>query len=109
MKTGYRFNRRRAMLVAASILTALGLGGGNAAMAADQPLVIARDFDFNSLDPARAWCDSCQIYLTNVYESLIRLAPDNQTLQPGLALSWEGNADQTQYTFHLDPADAVLA
>jgi len=108
MKTAYRLNRRRAMLVAATMLTALGLGGGDAAMAADQPLVIARAFDFNSLDPARGWCDSCQIYLTNVYETLVGLDADNKTLKPRLALSWEANAEQTQYTFKLDP-DAVFS
>jgi len=103
MRTDYRPNRRRAMLVAATMLTALGLGGGHAASAAEKPLVIARDFDFNSLDPARAWCDSCQIYLTNTYQTLVRLAADNHTLLPGLAQKWESNADQTQFTFHLDP------
>jgi len=29
--------------------------------------------------------------------------PDNHTLTPVLAQSWESNADQTQFTFHLDP------
>ena len=59
--------------------------------------------DFMSLDPSRAYCDTCQIYLTAVYETLIGLAPDNKTLEPRLALSWEGNGDQTQFTFKLDP------
>lgn len=91
------------MLAAATMLAGLAASGGPVAMAADQPLVIARAFDFNSLDPARGWCDSCQIYLTNVYETLVGLDADNKTLKPRLAVSWEANADQTRYTFKLDP------
>jgi peptide/nickel transport system substrate-binding protein len=67
------------------------------------PLVIARDMDLNSLDPSRAYCDTCQIYLSAVYETLVGLAPDNKTLIPRLATSWSNNADNTVYTFHLDP------
>jgi len=107
MRTASMWTRRRTMLAAATVLAGLGLAGP-AAMADDKPLVIARAFDFNSLDPARAWCDTCQIYLTNVYETLIGLDADNKTLKPRLALSWEANADQTQFTFKLDP-DAVFS
>jgi peptide/nickel transport system substrate-binding protein len=87
-----------------------GLAGllSASAQAADAPLVIARAMDINSLDPARTWCDTCQIYVSNVYESLIGLGPDNKTLTPRLATKWESNADQTQFTFHLDP-DAVFS
>jgi peptide/nickel transport system substrate-binding protein len=67
-------------------------------------LVIARDMDINSLDPARAYCDTCQIYLTAVYETLITLDPADLTKQvPRLAESWEANADNTQFTFTLNP------
>lgn len=73
------------------------------AVAQDSTLVIARDIDINSLDPARAFCDTCQIYVSNVYESLIGLGQDNKTLTPRLATKWEANADQSQFTFSLDP------
>ncbi|WP_119391056.1 ABC transporter substrate-binding protein [Taklimakanibacter lacteus] len=73
------------------------------ASAEDKPLVIVRDIDINSLDPARAWCDTCQIYLSNVYETLIGLGTDNKSLVPRLATKWEANADQSQFTFTLDP------
>ena len=36
------------------------------AAAADEALVIARQLDINSLDPARGFCDTCQIYFSNV-------------------------------------------
>ncbi len=90
-----------------ALVLALGLPGGMAAAQSDT-LVIARNMDVNSLDPGRAWCDTCQIYLTSVYETLVALAPDNQTITPHLATRWESNADQTQFTFHLNP-DAVFS
>jgi peptide/nickel transport system substrate-binding protein len=75
----------------------------------DVPLVIARDMDLSTLDPARSFCDTCQMYLSAVYQTLIGLDPaDNATFVPRLATSWEGNDDNTQFTFTLDP-DAVFA
>ncbi|MCU1503489.1 MAG: extracellular solute-binding protein family 5 [Ilumatobacteraceae bacterium] len=81
--------------------------GGSTAPAggsSDQALVIARDMDVNSLDPQRAYCDTCQIFMTAVYETLIGLdAKDNTTLIPRLATKWTSNTDQTEFTFDLDP------
>ena len=75
---------RRALLLAAPVLASMTGASWLAgpAQAADTPLVIARAMDINSLDPARTWCDTCQIYVSNVYESLIGLGPDNKTLTP---------------------------
>ena len=69
----------------------------------ETPLVIARSMDVNSLDPQRAYCDTCQIFMTAVYETLIGLGQDNKTLIPRLATKWSANADLTEYTFDLDP------
>jgi peptide/nickel transport system substrate-binding protein len=75
-------------------------GGGDAG----RTLVIARDMDVNSLDPERAYCDTCQIFMTAMYDTLIGLDyKDNKTFVPRLATKWENNADATQYTFTLDP------
>lgn len=72
-------------------------------MASDaDTLVIARSMDVNALDPARAFCDTCQIYLTSVYDTLTTLDQDNKTLKPRLAKSWDVNENQTVFTFHLD-------
>lgn len=80
-----------------------GTGGTGGATSKDA-LVIARGMDVNSLDPERAYCDTCQIYMTAVYETLIGLdVKDNKTLVPRLATKWESNADQTEFTFNLDP------
>jgi peptide/nickel transport system substrate-binding protein len=76
---------------------------GPALAAEDDTLVIARSTDFNSLDPSRSWCDSCQIYLSAVYEPLVRVGKDNKTLEPRLAKSWDIADGQRQFTFHLDP------
>src|SRR5438067_886306 len=58
--------------------------GGTAAAAkppSSKTLVIARGMDVNSLDPSRSYCDTCQIYNTAVYETVIGLDPnDNQLI-----------------------------
>src|SRR6478735_12792999 len=84
-------------------LSATALGGlVHPAAAEEHALVIARDMDVNSLDPARAWCDTCQIYNTSVYEQLVTLDKDNKVV-PLLAESWEVNPGQTEFTFKLNP------
>ena len=93
---------RLAFLSLALSATILG-GATHPASAEERALVIARDMDVNSLDPARAWCDTCQIYNTSVYEQLVTLDKDNK-VQPLIASSWEINKEQTQLTFKLDPA-----
>ena len=68
-------------------------------------LVIARDMDTNSLDPSRAYCDTCQIFLTAMYETLMTLDPKDPNVEVArLATSWEANTDNTVFTFKLDPA-----
>jgi peptide/nickel transport system substrate-binding protein len=104
-------HRRRLVVVLAAVLTAVlaACSGGTTSNSSSsggnkgRDLVVARDMDINSLDPARAYCDTCQIYLSAVYETLIGLAPDNKTLEPRLAKSWSSNPTATVYTFNLDP------
>ena len=84
--------------------SATGATTGAGAASSDKVLVIARGMDVNSLDPSRSYCDTCQIFMTAVYETLIGLdASDNKTLVPRLATKWESNATQTEFTFTLDP------
>ena len=72
-------------------------------------LIIARDMDLNSLDPARTYCDTCQIYMAATYETLIGLDVDDPTIQiPRIASAWEANADNSVFTFGLNP-DAKFA
>ena len=68
-------------------------------------LVIDRDMDINSLDISASYCDTCQIFNTAVYETLITVDPaDPNKLLPRLATKWEANADNTVFTFTLNPA-----
>jgi peptide/nickel transport system substrate-binding protein len=91
---------------AAMALATLALPGE--AVAQDQALVIARNLEINSLDPHRAFCDTCQIYLSSTYQGLVKLAPDDRAVEPLLATEWSSNDNQTQFTFKLHP-DAVFS
>jgi peptide/nickel transport system substrate-binding protein len=93
--------RRGAMLALAAGLALIAPSIGHA-QGASKPLVIARNMDLNSLDPHRSFCDTCQIYNSTVYETLLTLDVNNK-LVPLLATSWEGSPDQTKFTFKLDP------
>lgn len=93
------FGHRARALAAAGFLAAGLAVGTPVAEAAGGTVVIARNMDVNSLDPAAGFCDTCQIYFSSVYESLVGLAADNETIVPRLASKWEINADQTQFTF----------
>src|SRR5262245_30025831 len=89
--------------------TTADTGGEEEPVEDARELIIARDMDLTTLDPQRAYCDTCQIYLTAVYETLIGVDPADIThLIPRLAESWEANADNTEFTFTLDP-DATFA
>jgi peptide/nickel transport system substrate-binding protein len=79
-------------------------GGGGGGGGEGRELIIARDMDLTTLDPSRAYCDTCQIYLSAVYQTLIGVDPTDLTkLLPRLATEWEANADNTVFTFTLDP------
>lgn len=75
----------------------------------DRPLVIARAMDTLNGDPHRAFCDTCQIYITATYQTLVGLDhTDNSTLIPRVATEWSPSEDLTAWTFKLNP-DAVFA
>lgn len=99
----------RTLLLAGAATTMLaGAAMTSQAAAQDQPLVIARNLEINSLDPHRAFCDTCQIYLSATYQGLVKLAADDRSVEPLLASEWTSNDDQTQFTFTLHP-DAVFS
>lgn len=75
----------------------------------ERPLVIARAMDTLNGDPHRAFCDTCQIYISAVYQTLVALDhTDNSTLIPRIATSWSASDDLKTWTFELNP-DAVFA
>ena len=101
----YRLSARSFLMSAASLFFTVsgGIAVVQTAQAADGSVVVARAMDLNSLDPARAYCDTCQIYLSAVYDTLLTLGADNKTIVPSLAEKWEVSPDVTQFTFHLNP------
>jgi peptide/nickel transport system substrate-binding protein len=68
--------------------------------AAGGKLVIGLSTEPVSLDPAAGLYIAEQLLLQQIYDPLIWVAPD-LTLQPGLATSWEANADGTEFTLKL--------
>ena len=90
------------MLLGAAALLASAFSGPSTRAEDTKAVVIARDMDFGSLDPARGYCDTCEIYFNATYDTLIGLTPKNAYV-PLIATSWESNADQTRFTFHLNP------
>lgn len=92
-----------ATLTRGTAIAALAAAAPAAAQDVKDTVVIARDTDFNTLDPSRAWCDSCQIYLTAAYEQLVRVGSNNETIEPLLATEWSASDDGLTYTFTLDP------
>lgn len=92
----------------ALMATCLAVPLSSGAYAQDKPMVIARNLAINSLDPSRASCDTCLIYLSAVYETLVRLGADGHSVLPGLAESWQANDNNTEFTFKLNPK-AVFA
>ncbi len=75
----------------------------------ERPLVIARAMDTLNGDPHRAFCDTCQIYISAVYQTLVGLDfNDNTTLIPRLATEWSASADLKTWTFLINP-DAVFS
>jgi peptide/nickel transport system substrate-binding protein len=92
---------KRLLRIGAALAFALAaLPFGHTLAAENKPLVVARDMDLNSLDPGRALCDTCQIYLAATYETLVTLDANNQIV-PLLAKSWDVDNQQMHYVFHL--------
>ena len=56
--------------------------------------------DPQTLDPQIAADASSLVVIPSLFEGLVRLDADNKP-QPGVAESWEANADKTRFTFHL--------
>ncbi|MDR6174182.1 peptide/nickel transport system substrate-binding protein [Nocardioides zeae] len=97
-----------AVAVSASLVTTACSAPPTSGSDSGDGLVIGRAMDLTSLDISRNLCDTCQIYNSAVYETLLQAPNATDDLEPLLAESWEANADNTQFTFVLDP-DATFA
>jgi peptide/nickel transport system substrate-binding protein len=93
-----------AAVIAAVALALAGAGVGQAAQPADgSTMRVALTQDIDSLNPFVAvFLSSTQINRLN-YENLTTVGPDN-TVQPGLAESWEASPDALTWTFKIREA-----
>jgi len=75
-----------------------------AATEEEQVFVWADSSTWADIDPRGSYSDEPRI-LSSVYETLVVYNPPGsaERLSPGLATSWEANADATEWTFHLRP------
>jgi peptide/nickel transport system substrate-binding protein len=105
---------RRHLLKAGAFATAAGFAGVGrpllrSAAAQDQPtqggsVVMTLYTDVFSFDPIVP-SDNPSIWtMLNVYDQLTRVAPGSQSVEPGLAASWENSADLLTWTLHLRDA-----
>jgi peptide/nickel transport system substrate-binding protein len=102
---GLTLRRRRSWslaLVAAVALT-VATACGSPPVEHRNDLVIGRILDLTTLDPSRSLCDTCQIYLSAVYDTLVKANSGDGSLEPLIATKWAGNADNTEFTFTLNP------
>lgn len=66
-------------------------------------LTFARNADVISWDPIIP-TDNPSIWAQlNIYDQLVRVAPNAEAVEPDLATSWDVSADGKTYTFHLRP------
>lgn len=80
------------------VLAGLGLAS---AQSASQTLVVGLSKLPRTLDSGDA-NDSSSIAVTRqIVQNLVWFKPGTATLEPGLATSWSGNSDSTEWTFHL--------
>jgi peptide/nickel transport system substrate-binding protein len=98
------------LLVALLALAAAGCGGGGGgtgttggetSAASGGTLVFGSAADPVALDPILVSDGESLRVTLQIFETLIDLKPGTTDLEPGLAESWEPNADATAYTFHL--------
>ena len=99
------------LLVALFALAAAGCGGGGGGATGTSAstggggqggtLVFASAADPVALDGILVSDGESSRVIEQIFETLIDLKPGTTDLEPGLAESWEANADGTQYTFHL--------
>ena len=106
----YRTYRARAQEQAENPITVTVGGTPIAAMETDLSNAtpggsfrFGRAVDSDNLDPVTNDGNVNIWYFMNIYDQLVRVAPDGISLVPGLAESWDMSDDGLTYTFHLRP------
>ena len=91
-------------LGAALLLTGCTSGGTTASTGGDaaaNTFTYAQGADPRGLDPALVDDGESSKVISNIYEGLLKYAPDSTKVEPCLAESWEVSADGLSYTFKL--------
>ncbi|MEV6344301.1 ABC transporter substrate-binding protein [Actinoplanes sp. NPDC051851] len=99
---------RMVAVATAALLAVAACSSTGPATEARTGIILGRSMDVTTLDISRSLCDTCQIYNSAVYETLIHASPDDGSLEPLLASSWKANTDNTEFTFTLRD-DAVFS
>lgn len=84
-----------------SLIGALALSIALPGLAAAQEITIVREVDSNNYDPQKSVARAASEVLFMLGDTLVSLAPDMQTIEPGVAERWEVSDDGKTYTFHL--------
>src|SRR5665811_1261551 len=91
-------------LGAALLLTGCTSGGTTASTGGDaaaNTFTYSQRADPRGLDPALVDDGESSKVISNIYEGLLKYAPDSTKVEPCLAESWEVSADGLSYTFKL--------
>ena len=70
----------------------------------DQLIVATTMNNILTLDPAAITGRDAVLVLNNIYDTLVELSPEDRSLQPRLAESWEVAEDRMSVVFKLNPA-----
>jgi len=84
-----------------SLVFVVGLFGSALAQKPGSSLVIGLSILPNTIDSGDANDGNAIAVTRQIVERLVELGPGTSGLVPGLATSWEANADSTEWTFHL--------
>lgn len=108
-----RFSRKirtAGLLLAATLfLAGCGEGGGGTSSSAEgepQPggdLIMVRADDPTTMMPTDPTDNASIWVIQNVFDTLVVASVDGESLEPGLAESWEQSDDRLSWTFHLRP------
>lgn len=99
------------LLVAMCAFCLAGCGGGNDQEAVapeteggaiSDTLIFAQGAEPRGLDPALVDDGESAKVIVNIYEGLVKYAPDSTEIEPCLAKSWEISEDGLTYTFQLE-------
>lgn len=95
-----RTKRIAAILVVFGMLLSLSACGNKHAQNADKTINYNLSAEPETLDPQIASDSPSLIAIGALFEGLVRLDPNGNAI-PGVAVSWESNTANTEFTFHL--------